>query len=271
MGVLLVSSPLLGQSKDEERKQKEKILQEGKKLFGSGNEGSDASKADTGWSVLIGIFRGEKHEKQAQQALSEFRTRGMLPEAYLQKRGEATCILVGQFTGPDDPNAQAELKRVQSIQIENVAPYVGSYLVPPHRADLKGSIPEYNLRQARLLYGNKAVQTLQVGVYGREDLDRPTEKDLEECRKAAEKAVVILRQEGEQAFYYHGPRRSMVCVGVFDLTDFDPQVPNYKSSRLRETQKRFPHNLYNGQQIRIKKRGQPAQIQPSNLVAIPEK
>lgn len=269
--VLLCAVPAAAsaQRSTDEQKQKEKILEEGRKLFNK--DGDKPAAEQGGWSVLVAIFRGEKHEEAAAQALAEFRTRGMLPEAFAQKRGEATCILLGEFSGPDDPAAQAELKRIQSIEINNEAPYTTSYLAPPYKANLKGSLPQYNLSQAKLLYGKRAIQTLQVGVYGREDIDRPTEADLKECRKAAEDAVVKLRQEGEMAFYYHGPRRSMVCIGVFDLTDFDPQVPNYKSARLRDAQKRFPYNLYNGQAIRIKRPGQAATLQPSNLVAIPDK
>lgn len=271
--IAALSAPAMAQSKSKEDQKKEEILKEARKVFGKEGEpgGSGEAKEPGGWSVLVGIFRGDKHEEEAAKVLAEFRTAGMLPEAYAQKRGEATCILVGSFTGPDDPNAQAELKRIQSIEINRATPYAGSYLAPAHRTDLKGSIPEYNLVQAKLLYGKQAVQTLQVGVYGREDIDRPTEKDLKECRTAAEEAVIRLRQEGELAFYYHGPRRSMVCIGVFDLSDFDPQVPSYKSSRLREAQKRFPYNLYNGQAIRVKRPGQAPALQPSNLVAIPEK
>ncbi len=273
--LILCAAPALAQGSTDEQKKKEKILEEGRKVFdksGGAGDGKDAKASEkAAWSVLVAIFRGDKQQEEALKTLAEFRTTGMLAEAYLQKRGEATCILVGDFTGPDDPRAQAELDRVQAINLNGEKPYAGSYLAPPQKADLKGSIPEYNLKQARLLFGKKAVQTLQVGVYGREDIDRPTEADLKDCRKAAEEAVVKLRQEGEQAFYFHGPRRSMVCVGVFDLTDFDPQVPSYKSSRLREAQKRFPYNLYNGQAIRIKKPGQSAALQPSNLVAIPEK
>lgn len=270
LGLGLGASPAIGQTSKDEQRKKEKILEEGRKVFGNDGAKND-SEQKGGWAVLVGIFRGPGHEEQAATTLAEFRTKGMLSEAYLQKRGEAVCILVGEFPGPDDPTAQAELSRVRTMEINSTLPYAYSYLAPPQRADLKGALPEYNLSQARVLYGKKAVQTLQVGVYGREDLDKPTEADLKECRKAAEEAVVRLRREGEDAYYFHGPRRSMVCVGVFDVTDFDPQVPTYQSARLRDAQKRFPHNLYNGQAIRMKARGQAAKLQQSSLVAIPEK
>lgn len=268
----LAPTAAFGQSSKDDQKRKEQIIEESRRVFGDKSANTGEQDAEQGaWSILIAIFRGEDQEKEAAAALAQVRTKGQLPEALAQKRGEATCILVGSFKGPDDAAAKAELERVQQMVIDGVAVYAASYLAPPPKKDLKGSIPEYNLTQAKLLYGKRAVQTLQVGVYGREDIERPTEKDLRECRAAAEAAVIKLRQEGELAFYYHGPRRSMVTVGVFDLTDFDPRVPSYKSSRLRETQKRFPYNLYNGQAIRVRTPGQPARLQPSNLVAIPEK
>lgn len=274
VGLIIASGTpcALAQGSKDDQKRKDKIVEESRRVFGDGAAKSpDEAPELSAWSILIAIFRGDDQEKEAAAALAQVRTKGQLPEAVMQKRGEATCILVGTFKGPDDAAAKSELERVQQMVIDGVTVYAMSYLAPPPKKDLKGSIPEYNLVQAKLLYGKRAVQTLQVGVYGREDIERPTEKDLKECRAAAEQAVIKLRQEGEQAFYYHGPRRSMVTVGVFDLTDFDPRVPSYKSSRLRETQKRFPHNLYNGQAIRVRAPGQPARIQPSNLVAIPEK
>lgn len=267
-----LAAPVMAQGTTrDEKERKDKIIEEGRRVFGDKSAKGESDAEAGAWSILITVHRGADQEKEAADALAQVRTKGQLPEAFAQKRGEATCILLGAFKGPDDPAAKTELERVQQIVIDGVAVYSTTYLAPPPKKDLKGSIPEYNLAQAKLLFGKRAVQTLQVGVYGREDIDKPTEKDLKECREAAEQAVVKLRQEGEQAFYYHGPRRSMVTVGVFDLTDFDPRVPNYKSSRLRDTQKRFPHNLYNGQAIRVKAPGQPARLQPSNLVAIPEK
>src|SRR5207249_754255 len=111
-------------------------------------------------------------------------------------------------------------------------PYVGAYLAPPPAGQMPGSLPQYNLLRAREAFGEKALYTLQVGVYGRRDLEHPSEADLAEERRAAEEAAFRLRQEGELAFYYHGPQMSTVSVGVFDQTDFDPQTPTVKSARL---------------------------------------
>ena len=223
-----------------------------------------------GWSVVISVFRGEEETQAAAVMLGRIRGEGGLPEAYTQKRDEATVIAVGNFPSANGP-AETELKRIQSMQVAGKQPYGGAYLAPPPFGAMPGNTPQYNLLQARQQFGKNALYTLQVGVYARDDLAQPTPKDLAEMRAAAEQAAIRLRKEGELAFYYHGPRRSMVTVGVFDSNDFDPQVPQFKSQRLIDAHKRFPNNLYNGEGIREKRKDGTSRIQPSNLVTIPEK
>lgn len=231
---------------------------------GGGGEGS--------WSVVIASFRGEGQREVAQTMLARVRTEGGLPDAEMRVRGEATVISLGTFASAEDAEAQAALRRVQSLEIGVERPYTQAFLAPPEHLSAPGSMPQFNLVRARELYGPKAIYSLQVGVYGRQDLDRPTDAELSETRKAAEIAAFRLRQEGELAFYYHGPRLSMVTIGVFDLSDFDPQLPAFKSPRLKDAQTRFPYNLYNGQAIREKRKSQnETKLQPSNLVALPKK
>lgn len=234
-----------------------------------GESPADAA-VSTGWSIAIHLTRGDE-QTEAPAILARIRTQGGLPNAFLQKRGQATLIAFGNFADPDDASAQAELKRVQQLEVDGKRPYQAAYLIPPPSGSLQGRLPQYNLLRAKANFGDSALYTLQVAVYGREDLPRPTEADLADTRKAAEDAVIALRKEGEQAFYYHGPRLSMVTVGVFDLSDFDPQLPRYKSSKLIAAQKRHPYNLYNGAAIKEKPKGAPERLQPSNLVAIPSK
>ena len=144
-------------------------------------------------------------------------------------------------------------------------------LAPPLDFKMTGSMPQFNLVKAKQLFGEQALYTLQVAAYGRLDVEHPTEKDLAQPRAAAEQAAAKLREEGEQAWYYHGPTMSMVCIGVFDQTDFDPQMPNFKSSKLRESQKRHPYNLYNGAGLKVKRKGdRNLTMQPSSLVEIPK-
>lgn len=252
---------------------KKSMKDEGKELFGQpgAGKGDSASGDAQGWAVVIAAFRGEDREQAAAKALAKVRSEGGIPEAYSARRREAVVIAVGDFPAPDDERAKAELARIQKLEINGTKPFASAMLAPPLDFKMAGSMPQFNLAKAKQLFGEQALYTLQVAAYGRLDIERPTEKDLVETRAAAENAVAKLREEGEQAWYYHGPSMSMVCVGVFDQTDFDPQVPNFKSAKLRETQKRHPYNLYNGAGLRVKRKGERGQsMQPSSLVEIPK-
>lgn len=280
LALLVVLSPAMlarGSAATVQPRDAEAIKEEARKVLGGGgnsnpNDKSNATRSDGKWCIAIVSLRGPERDEAAGVALARMRSEGKLPEAYADRRSNATIIAVGKFDSADDERAKAELKRIQELEIDGLPIYGQAFLCPPEADENLGSTPEYNLLKAKETYGSAAIQTLQVGVYGRDDLKKPTEEDLAECRKLAETAAVKLRQEGELAFYYHGPRRSMVTIGVFDLNDYDPQLPNYNSPRLMAAKKRHPYNLYNGQGIRESdpqgKKG--TRLQPSTLVAIPD-
>lgn len=249
------------------------LKDEAKKLFGPGASAPNdtASHDAAGWAVILAAFRGDEAQSAANVMLQRTRGEGGLPEAYIARRNDAYVIAVGDFPSPDDERAVKELARVQQIEVNGDKPFRYALLAPPS-GTMKGDMPQYNLLQAKRQLGDDALYTLQIGAYGNlGQQTKPTAEELSKVRKAAEEAAYKLRQEGEQAFYYHGPSMSMVTVGVFGTEDFDPQVPNFKSARLRDAQKRHPYNLYNGQAVREKIKGAPDRLQPSNLVAIPNK
>jgi hypothetical protein len=264
-----------------EETEKERLRREASGLFGPGSGGSGARRegdgegmaegGPTGWTVVLAVFRGPEREAASAVMLSRVQSEGGLPGAFRVRRGEAVVVAVGDFASPEEPAARAELERVQGMAFGGQRPYERAFLSPPVGQRKEGGFPQYNLARAKEMYGDKALYTLQIGAYGRRDLERPTEEDLKEAREAAEAAAFKLRQEGELAFYYHSTSMSMVTIGVFGLEDFDPQTPTYKSARLRDVQKRFPHNLYNGAGIKQRVRGMPERLQPSSLVALPRR
>lgn len=256
-----------------------RLRDEGEQLFKGrpkGAPGADEPAGGvSGWCVVLAVFRGDNVDEHARITLERVRGEGGLPEAFSIRRNSSSMIAIGDFPSPDDPRALAELKRVQEIQVtdqggQTSRPYAFAILSPP-LSENAGALPQYNLLRVKEMLGKEALYTLQVGAYSRLDLARPTEADLAETRKTAEQAVLKLRQEGEQAFYYHGPTMSMVTIGAFGTDDFDPQLPNFKSSRLRDVQKRHPLNMYNGQGVKEKRKGAPDRMQQSTLVAIPGK
>jgi len=257
------------------------LKEEGRKLFDKTRPAGDGRKdsaSTSGWAVAVFTFRGDERTAESRRVLEYVRTEGMLREARMEERGPSVVILVGSFADPQSAEAKAELDRIRKITVTGEAdgravqnqPYTGAFLAPPNVVAGEGKRPEINLLRVREQQPG-ALYSLQVAAYAREDIDRPTEDDLKEARRSAEQAALQLRSEGEQAYYYHGPRMSLVTIGAFDLTDYDPQMPNFTSERLRELRKRHPLNLYNGKAIKEKRPGQKDQLQTSKLVDLPKK
>ncbi len=259
-------------------KSKDKLKKEGEKLFAPEKEG----KADQGgghWSVVIEGFRGDDQESAARLALDKVRTQGGLAEAYSEKRGSATVVAVGKFADGNSKQAREALARVRGVELTiaggKTRPFADAFLAPP--SDIPGNMPEYDLRQAKKRNGDWVLYTLQIGVYTRRDQD-PNPEEMAEFRKMAELAVTKLRREGEQAFYYHGPKGSQVTVGLFGQDDFDPQAPGAQSPVLVALRKRYPHNMFNGQGMKetVKVTNQKGEqvkttrLQPSALVEVPK-
>jgi hypothetical protein len=221
------------------------------------------------WSIVI-VAADETNLDAARMALEKVRTTGGLPDAYLEKRGDRVVVAYGRYDSPMNNTAQRDLQRIQSMEIDGSKPFMGAVLTPPEYSMLSGSVPEYNLafvKQQR----PKALYTLQVAVYERSDGKPPTPRELAEIRSSAEKAAVQLRREGDEAFYYHGPNRSMVTVAVFLEEDVDPARPGVETFAVTALRKKHPLNLVNGQGVKVKVRGQAqAKLQPSFIVAIPK-
>jgi hypothetical protein len=223
------------------------------------------------WSIVIAGARGDDAPLMASDMLQKVQTRGGLPEAYVEQRGNAVVVAYGKYSGPEDPAAKRDLERLRGIEIDGKRPFSGSVLAPPAFESLPGAIPEYNLMGVKRARGRDALYTLQVAIYTRLNTNTTKPEELAEFRKKAEEAVVNLRREGEEAFYYHGPRGSTVTIGVFGPKDADPLRPGQESFALSQLRAKYPFNAVNGAKYMVKSRGQTeAKPQQSLLVPIPE-
>jgi hypothetical protein len=237
------------------------LAEQGRGIFGSGVGEVDT---DPRWSIVLVTIAGDTRVADAQAALDWARSRGGLREAELSDRGKAIAVVCGRYESIDSPKARRDLERIRAIEVDGTRPFSRAGFLPPSTVALRGH-SEYDLGTAKARYGEWALYTLQVGVYSREDR-APTAGELAEIRRTAEEAAHRLRSEGELAFYWHGPNRSMVTVGIFGSEDFDPHGrPGYESAVLREARERHPYNLLNGRAYRVRGR-----LQPSGLVMIPE-
>jgi hypothetical protein len=223
------------------------------------------------WAIVLGVYEPADRGR-AQENLAWMRTVGGLGEARLERRSSALVIAYGVYQGADDPEAQADLARLRATVIDAKRPYAGAVLSPPASQAVAGGNADWDLAKVRASRGPDALYTLQIGIYGRGDDANPSPQEVAEFRTKAEEAVAELRAKGEPAFYFHGPRRSTVTIGVFGQSDYDPlNMPGFRSPPLSAAWEEYPYNLLNGQAIRERIPGtEQHRLQASSLVRIPE-
>jgi hypothetical protein len=263
IAVLLLATAASAQEPRTKPKIDPKIAEQGKDLFKPGP--SKQAEGERFWSVLIVAYPDDLDLTAANQALTRIREETGLTDAYAERRGKNSVVCIGKYDSPADPEAQRDLQRVRAIEWNGTKPFARALLSPPAFSGEPGSIPDLDLRLVRQKQGKKKIlYTLEVAEYGRPDRAVPTDKELREFRESAERASVVLRREGNEAYYYHLPQVSVVTVGIFNEDDYvtsrqtkDGSVVTIRpkeSPRLSEVRKKFPVKLLNGQGIRVKKK-----------------
>lgn len=231
---------------------------EGRQVFGGANQ-DGAVVRPPAWRVALAVFSGADAVARANAALPIIQQQGNMPEAFVEPRKSGAIIAVGAYDQPDSRQAQRELERIRTMTINGQLAYPRAFLAPP-QGGVSGAIPEWNLASAREQYGSSAKYTLQVAVY---ESDRRAE-----AMRLAEQAASTYRRDGELAFYYHGPNRSMVTIGVFRDDDFNPESGRM-SRDLQELMARHPAHLVNGMGVRETLGDGTTRMQPPQLVRIP--
>lgn len=245
------------------------LRQEGAALFGgsggaSGGSSAEGAGREGGWTIVLGTFTGYQAREQAEAALEYVRRDAGLSGAYTEHRENGSVVAYGAYENPASSGARRDLDRLRAMTVDGRQIFSQAFPAPRRMGGAAGSIPELDLSRAREMFSGRGTFTLQVGVY--EGASRA------ETRRRAEEAAMTLRGDGEEAFYYHGPTRSMVTIGIFSMDDYDSETGEM-SPRLLELQRRHPNNLYNGRAIMERvsgRRGENVErLQPSALVQIP--
>lgn len=251
------AQPKKGQH-DQPAKKGEDRKSVGRELFRSGKDGK-AGQSAAGWCIVLEVHSGPKAKEAAHSRLAVVSSISGRQDVYVRETERGAAVVAGVYGSPED--AANDLKAIRSRRVDDQTPFASSFLAPPIAEVDPGKLPELNLESAKLTFGVRAQYTLQIAVYESAKRD--------EAKRAAEQAALKLRREGELAFYYHGPQRSMVTLGVFSDRDFDQNL-RPRNASLIAAQERFPLNLLNGQYPIIEKSpGQPDREQPSTLVRIP--
>lgn len=150
------------------------------------------------------------------------------------------------------PDHLRDLDLIRHLSLTIQDPAVGPRPIWPFQMATMDTLPAGRATHPEwLLTKASGYYSLQVAVfYNTEEMRRR--------KYAAEEYCKLLRSEGREAYYHHGPVNSSVCVGTFpkDAIQTSQSQDPYTGiirvqvrmvdQELLALQKEFPHNLHNG-------------------------
>lgn len=205
----------------------------------SGTRGSDTeatSRNNRGYSIELGRYSGARAYHGVHKLMQTARQDAGLGNLWYATVGTETTVYMGRFTDDGSKEAKAALRQVRNAQVDGEELFAKAKIVKLVASD-RGEV--LDPRDLRTLKG-KGLYTLQIGYY-----DGNYGPDF---RRAAETAVDVLRDQDVEAFYYHGPHRSMVLINAWTHREAFTLVgtTDRYSNAVRLTQEKYPYNVPNG-------------------------
>ena len=211
---------------------------------------TDIDGNQTGWSVLLASVTGPDHQANANAIREEVvRRYPQLNDAYVSTTQRGSVVLVGHFTGPQDPAAQAELKVVKEINEGNTRAFPRAMLTRMGAGAEAGPPGPNDLRIVRRSRPNSTLYSLQVAVWSTFGTD---ELKMSDIKRSAETLCRQLRAEGNESYYFHDfdTKTSIVTVGVFGADAYDSKSTLY-APEVEAVMRKFPKHLVNGEELLI--------------------
>jgi hypothetical protein len=245
----------------------------GGKAASAPGRGSSPDEQRPEWAVLLASFTEENHRATAESARAAIVERfPALKGAYVRSMGSGSAVLIGRFSGPQDPEAQAELKRVKEIGEGTPKPFVRAMLTRVTTAAQAGPIGPHDLRSVRQRQPRGTLYTLQVAAWATLG---SREMTMSQVKRSAEGYAQQLRAQGYEAYYFHdfGQETSTVTIGVFGPDSYDSRSTLY-SPEVEALMRSFPKSLLNGEEVLVeadpRRPGTKRIPQASRLVEIPK-
>ncbi len=225
------------------------------------------------WAIELSSFKGDKQATEAERFAQQLYKRTRVPDLWVASNDDATYVYRGQYLDDKGLSARSDLRQTRMLQVEGARPFESAALV---RVDERHGEPDRGTGVTRKMnlkkYSGQELYTLQIAVYD--------ELYGNNYREACEKRVVELNKVNEQAYFYHGPHRSMVTVGLFTRDDAFVKIKKMNtdgstfdqeqySPQTKQYQERYPHNIYNEQDQKTDKDGNPTHLISSGLVKLP--
>lgn len=181
----------------------------------SANSASFVPPPNARWTIICQVFTGDTHQADATRAKEYWIHRTGLPGFYIIHEQNQSTLYYGYYqtiSGKGSERAQADRRKIEQLANDTGdRPFLGCIFVelipkdPPAPA-------EWNLVNA------KGYWSLQVGVYESD----PRRKEV------AVESVRDMRAHGIDAYFYHGPTASSVCIGTWpkDAVKQEQAKPN---------------------------------------------
>ncbi len=208
-----------------------------------------------GWAIQLIQLTGPNRHEQATELIRQLRTQTTLADLWVEDLGNTATLYYSRFQKASDPAIRTALAKAQQIELNGTRPFTDSKLIALVGGGRAIADP-FDLRQFIGYY------SLQIGFY-----DEAFGQDF---REAAEQAIRVLREDGHEAYYYHGPYRSIIAVGVFSYEQAFVTAGTHDTyaPQIHELQKQFPYNLGNGATIIQKESGKIIGEQKSSLIRV---
>lgn len=218
-----------------------------------------------GWTILLAHFPGMGNQQKASTLAHRLETECGLTDVWTMRTSDGVAVYCGIFGTTNDANAQAVLARVRQTELDAVRYFENTEFVTVGGTSTTQAMNPMNLGQYSGMY------TLQIAVFD--------DKYPDGRRAGAEDYARQLREQGDDAYFYHGPHRSMVTVGMYPYDQAfrsieNPNTPGTTidayTERIQQLQERFPRNLVNGYSLMQRTaQDEEAREQPSQLVRVP--
>ncbi len=221
------------------------------------------------WAVRLAHYRGRDSRRQARQLIQRLQREANVTDAWAVNSPHASTVYRGRFVDPSTSTARQTLAQTRQIELDGERPFADARLTSPHLAG-EGDDGGDGGDPADLAH-YPGYYSLQVGFFD--------DQHTSDRHRAAERWAGELRDEGHQAFYYHGPTRSMVTIGLFRYEQAftavdDPRGQGDKSridaysGRVRALQQHFPYTLANGHEVYLEDEHGRRERQPTVLVRV---
>lgn len=162
--------------------------------------------ADARYTLLCSIYTGPSHYKRAEELRNKLTAASKLTGFYLVRGDGQTTLYHGYYRAfePEIDPAAASLAQADKRTIETTIDAAGvtiirSAIFVPMESPDPTAPSEWDLRNATGQY------SLQIAAY----------KDHPDRKQAAVDTVRDMRKAGIDAYFFHGPTASSVCVGAW--------------------------------------------------------